>query len=302
MRQSECVSVVIPCFNQGAFLAEAIDSALAQDIGCKEIVVIDDGSTDETRAVLARYPELLVLERPHAGVAAARNAGLAASSGAYVVFLDADDRLVPGALDATLQVLEADPACAFAAGHHRRIDAQGQPLPDPAPPVAAADLYELLLRGNCLHTATVMYRRGPLVQAGGFDPALEVCEDWELYLRLARRLPARLHGRIVAEYRRYGAQTTARRLELLLKSGLAVLRAQRPLLVDARERAAWRAGARFWREHYGDLLLAAIRVDLREHRFAQAARRATALACHAPAHTGRRLARAVLRRLRGGRR
>lgn len=289
------VSVVVPCFNQAAFVAAAIHSVRAQEDVPVEIVAVDDGSTDETPAILAAIPEVRILRRPHAGVSAARNAGLQAARGRYLVFLDADDRLLPGALAANLQVLEQDPACAFVAGSHVRTDAAGQQLAGGPPPVATTAVYERLLRGNCVHTAAVMYRREPLEEVGGFDPRLEVCEDWALYLRLARRLPARLHERVVSEYRRHGGQATARRIEDLLRSGLSLLRRQRPLLEGERERAAWRAGLRFWREFYGCQLQVLLRGDLRGRRFLRAARRAAVLARHAPGYVARAAARRLLR-------
>ena len=296
MPASTPISVVIPCFNQGRFLAEAIDSVLAQDHDPVEIVAVDDGSTDETLSVLERYPRARVVRREHGGVAAARNAGLAVSRGAFVVFLDADDRLVSGALATNLRVLRADPACAWVAGHHRQIDERGRPLRGPRPPTSEPNVYEQLLRGNFVHTAAVMYRREPLLAVGGFDPRLQVCEDWDLYLRLARAQPAAVHDRIVSEYRRYGTQTTARMPELLLYTGLALLRAQQASLVGQRERAALRAGCRSWRDHYVEELLLALRADLRQRRLLRVASRAAVLARHAPT-TVRRVARALVNRV-----
>src|SRR6266446_9539630 len=96
------VSVVIPCYNQAHFLGEAIDSALAQTYPHLEIVVVDDGSTDNIAAVVARYPGVRYFRQENQGLAAARNTGLRHSVGERLVFLDADDRLMPGAIEVGL--------------------------------------------------------------------------------------------------------------------------------------------------------------------------------------------------------
>ena len=111
------VSVLVPCYNLGEFLDEAVDSALAQTYGNVEVVVVDDGSTDErTRALIAGYrrPKTRVLHAPHEGLAAARNRALLESTGEYVCALDADDRLDPAFLERTVGVLERERSIAFA--------------------------------------------------------------------------------------------------------------------------------------------------------------------------------------------
>ena len=104
------VSLVIATFNHARLLAEAIDSALSQTLDPVDVVVVDDGSTDDTPAVLARYDaRIRVLRQPNRGLAAARNAGLAATRGTYVAFLDADDVLAPAKLAEQVAVLERAP-------------------------------------------------------------------------------------------------------------------------------------------------------------------------------------------------
>ena len=100
------VSVVIPCYNQAHFLGEAIESVLAQTYPHREIVVVDDGSPDNTREVASRYPGVRYVRQENQGLAAARNTGLRHSSGSYLVFLDADDRLLPEALEVGLRQLQ----------------------------------------------------------------------------------------------------------------------------------------------------------------------------------------------------
>ena len=117
------VSVVIPCYNQGRFLQEAIASATAQGELVPEIVVVDDGSTDETHAVATRDGTVRYLRQERSGLSEARNSGWRASSGDYVIFLDADDRLLPGAVEAGLEAFGRWPArrlCLRTLRTHRR--------------------------------------------------------------------------------------------------------------------------------------------------------------------------------------
>ena len=123
------VSVVIPCYNQGRFLAEAVASATAEGELVSEIVVVDDGSTDETPTVATRDRSVRYLRQERKGLSEARNSGWRASSGDYIVFLDADDRLLPGAAAAGLETFLRWPHAAFVFGHYELIDGLGAVLP-----------------------------------------------------------------------------------------------------------------------------------------------------------------------------
>src|SRR5262245_63306392 len=110
------ISVIVPCYNLGEYLSEAVDSVLAQSRQDFEVIVVDDGSTDPaTIEILSSFsrPKTRVLRAPHAGLAAARNRGIASSSGEYLCALDADDRLAPAFLEKTSAVLDADPSATF---------------------------------------------------------------------------------------------------------------------------------------------------------------------------------------------
>src|SRR5882672_136402 len=129
------ISIVIPCYNQAHFLAEAIESVLAQIWPADEIIVVDDGSTDNPGQVAARYPQVRCIRQENQGLPGARNTGLRESHGDYLVFLDADDRLTPQALAVGMQHLNARPECVLVAGHYQNIAADGTPLPTPVQPV-----------------------------------------------------------------------------------------------------------------------------------------------------------------------
>jgi len=113
------VSVVITCYKQSAFVAAAIESVLAQTYPAAEIIVVDDGSPDNTAAVVARYPTVQYVYQHNQNVSAARNNGLKHASGKYLAFLDGDDRLLPRALETGVKYLDTDPSLAFVAGKHR---------------------------------------------------------------------------------------------------------------------------------------------------------------------------------------
>src|SRR5262245_35605245 len=122
---SKLVSVIIPCYNKSDFLGETIESVLCQTYRHFEIIVVDDGSSDNSMAIAARYASAHYLYQSTQGPSVARNTGLWASKGSYVVFLDADDRLLPAALEIGVNVLAAHPECAFVSGHVQLITKDG---------------------------------------------------------------------------------------------------------------------------------------------------------------------------------
>jgi glycosyltransferase involved in cell wall biosynthesis len=193
-------TAVVACFNYGAYLPEAVDSLLRQEGGAPQVVVVDDGSTDPgTHAALDALPEAVeVVRQENAGVVAARNAGLARARTPYVLFLDADDRLAPGALAVMRQALEDHPDAGFAYGHHRYFGAWNTVVR--FPPYDPLRLLDRHLIG-----LTALARREVLDHTGGFDAAFEAFEDWELWVN------ALAHGHrgvrvdaVTLEYRRHG--------------------------------------------------------------------------------------------------
>src|ERR1700752_2148656 len=125
------VSVGIPCQNQARFLGEAIDSALRQTCPPMEVIVVDDGSTDGTASVAQGYAAVKYVRQPNEGAPSARNRGLHSSKGEFVLFLDADDRLLPDALAQGISALGDHPDWALVTGHVRLISATGTPETTP---------------------------------------------------------------------------------------------------------------------------------------------------------------------------
>ena len=292
------VSVVIPCFNQARYLGTAIESALANTPGPREVIVVDDGSTDGSGAVIRRYREVRCLSQANGGVSRARNAGLAVASGEFVVFLDGDDWLLPGGVELNLSLLRAHPASMMAAGHYQLVAPNGDPLPTPQPDNPPQDPYMELLRrsrfgigGGC----PVLFRRSLFETIEPFATEVEPAADYELYLRTARSFPISVHTTPVVAYRRHPAGMS-RRPEVMLEAVIAVMRSQRPFL-DQREglRLAYHEGCAHWLDYYGSRTRRALLRDLCFGRVRTSARRMRVLARVTPLHLETRRA---LRRLR----
>lgn len=257
------LSVCIACYNQAHFLDDALRSIHDQMFDGAEIILVDDGSTDRTPQWSGRAG-IRYVGQPNRGLSAARNAGLAAARADYVTFLDADDIYLPGAFDAAVSLLDRKPDLAFVYGGYRHVDSDLGPMRD-FPPEIHADGYAGLLRRNHIGMhATVFYRRQALVAAGGFDTGLRACEDYDLYLRLARRATFDAYPMIAAGYRLHETNMT-RNSALMLQSSLAVLARNRDF---AGQRPDWIAayedGVRFWKDYYGsrlagDVMAAAVR-------------------------------------------
>jgi len=292
------VSIVIPCYNQGRFLAEAIESARSQTYPSPEIIVVDDGSTDETAAVARRYPDATYLAQRKLGAAAARNAGLRASRGEHIIFLDADDRLLVDAVTIGLDYLSRHPALAFVTGHIRAIAEDGSVEGVPPQDHAEATGYIELLRENYIWTPGVaMYRREALNVVGPFDPSAAGSADFELNLRLARRFAYACHHRVILDYRRHRGSMTADAVQML-RSAVAVRRNQRRHIRGNQTAIeACRRGISAVRADFGTRAVNQVKGDLVRGRVLAVVRGLLCLARYYPAGL-RQILSAVLRRTR----
>jgi glycosyltransferase involved in cell wall biosynthesis len=185
------VSVVIPAFNAGRTIDRALASALGQDYQPLEIIVIDDGSTDDTARIAGardQWVRLLRLKQ-NRGVAAATNAGLGLARGEFIAFLDADDEWLPGKLRAQLDLLLRHPDLIFVCGPWREVELSGRIALEP-PHAVSSDpcrrtVWRELLAGSFVLKSTVVARAAHVSRAGGFDESLPVAEDQDLWIRLA---------------------------------------------------------------------------------------------------------------------
>ena len=269
------VSVVMPAYNAGAYIGEALDSVLAQGVRDIEIIVVDDGSTDDTVATArSRGAAVRVLTQATQGSAVARNRALAEARAPLVAFLDADDVWLPGKLDAQLRVLARDPAIGgvYTAWHVWRPDAGGayrRPVPDDADAIAddaldAAEsgwLYHHLLMTSVILTSSLVLRRAVIDDVGTFRTDLRRGQDYDYWLRLSRVARIAKLARPYVLYRMHDASVAAlhpdRNYELeIVEAALARYGAAGPdgATVDPRRLRARRADLahgfayrQFWR-------------------------------------------------------
>jgi hypothetical protein len=240
------VSVIIPLFNQGEYLRGAVDSVRAAGYPDVEIVVVDDGSTDPaTVKAFDALTGVVKVRRPNAGLSAARNTGIAASSGRYIVPLDSDDELPPGFLAAAVHALDRHPDLAYVGGYLRYTGL----LDHVQAPLGYAGDVSLVV--NTHGRATGVYRRDALLAVGGYDETLPAYEDWDLHIRLHR---AGLAGDVAPVegqvYRRHTDSMTFSHtndfrlelLQLLLRRHAAELPPERSLPLVLTMAQLWKSG------------------------------------------------------------
>jgi glycosyltransferase involved in cell wall biosynthesis len=187
------VSVLLPVFNGGRYLAEAVESILNQTFRNFEMLIIDDGSTDQTPGILrsfaARDPRIRVVTKPNEGYTKALLAGLSLARGKYIARMDADDISHPDRFAAQVAFLDENPACAVVGSAIRIIDPEGDPLSHRRYPLAHSEIdFAHVYKGECsLAHPSTMIRRSSLDEAGGYRPEFEPAEDFELWTRLGEK-------------------------------------------------------------------------------------------------------------------
>lgn len=225
------VSVVVPAFNPGRYLHEALASVTDQTFAGWEAIVVDDGSTEDLSWVDDLDPRIRRVRQHNAGLSAARNTGISASRADVVALLDADDIWLPDKLARQLAAFD-DPEVAMASTAFTMIDSSGAFLS--AGYDGHADSYHLLLQGNGICASSVALRRDVVTELGGFDTSLSACEDWDMWLRLAAHHKLVKIPEVLARYRLHGGNMS-RDYRNLRRNGRRVLRRQ-ITATDAAER------------------------------------------------------------------
>lgn len=248
------VAVIITCYNYGHYLPQAIDSIRNQTHPNYQIIVVDDGSDDNTAAVCAAYQEVTYVRTDRVGVSMARNTGVLLTQSDYVLFLDADDWLYPNALELQLYYFGNYPDIAFVAGGFTCVDAAGEVLAvQPKLSQHRDEFYTHLLTGNFIGMqSNTMYRRD-LFFDFYFDSSFNGCEDYDLNLRISRHYPAFSYTERIAVYRKH-LQSVSQNVDGLAKQVFNVMEKQRPLLRTSAEREAFEAGISNWRAYFGELM------------------------------------------------
>lgn len=199
------ISVVIPTYNHGAFLDEALASVFAQSAPALEVIIVDDGSIDDTAEVLRRHAgRIRVIQQTNRGVAAARNAGAAVATRELIAFLDADDAWLPSKLERQLSRFVADPALGLVHCGVEEIDQHGRRLRSRLDGMEGWVAQEMLLFRRAVilggGSATVV-RRAVFEEVGGFDESMSTSADWDLYYRIARRYRVGFVPEVLVRYR-----------------------------------------------------------------------------------------------------
>ena len=237
------VSIVIAFYNGQQYIREAIASALAQTHPAIELIVIDDGSTEDAHQFLRAIPGPTIIRQPNGGVAVARNRGLHEAHGDYLIYLDQDDRLLPDAVASHLRAIPpgARPGLVFAA--IRQIDAAGQVTGAPYVCTPRRNYFLSLLESNPIHCpAAAMISREAMLAVGGMDPDVAPSEDFDLYMRLAQRYPVVRHIAVVAEYRIHGANVSHDRAKMIRATNRVLDKAERTMTLTPGERRRVRLG------------------------------------------------------------
>lgn len=198
------VSIVVPAYNHARFLPQAIDSVLAQTHADVELIVLDDGSTDETAKVLAGYGRKFFWEtQTNMGQAATLNKGWSMARGEVLGYLSADDYLHPEAVQRALESLRSHPDAVAAYPDFVQVDEQSRPLRTIRAPEFSYE--DMVLRGVCPPGPGTFFRRSAYRAAGGWDPRLRRIPDYEYWLRLSEQGPFVHIPEVLAYYRVHGA-------------------------------------------------------------------------------------------------
>jgi glycosyltransferase involved in cell wall biosynthesis len=262
------VSIVIPAFNAGWCVHKAIDSVLAQEYADREVIVVNDGSTDDTAAVLASYGSAIqVIDQSNGGMSNARNAGIRAARGEFLAFLDSDDWWLPGKLRCQIELMRARPELGFCSCAARVEDLDGRLLNVWECPTWEVPFLIHLFQsgadvpGSC---SAVVARRDLVMAAGAFDEGLRGAEDPDLWIRLAAISEyACLSTPLAVVLRRPGS--VSRNLEAMRSSTIRMMQKNRHLLPGDLQ-------GRYWRS-----CLAGIHGDYAKWRYRSGQRRAALL-------------------------
>ena len=184
------VSVIIPTFNRLAFVTEAIESVRKQTYTDYELIVVDDGSTDETpQTLLRQYPDLTLIRQPHRGVSPARNRGIEGARGTYLAFLDSDDLWLPQKLEKEMAFLEANTGVPVCYTDEIWIRRGRRVNPKKRHKKYSGWIFPQCLPLCIISPSSVVIHRDVFKTTGPFDETLPVCEDYDLWLRITSRFP-----------------------------------------------------------------------------------------------------------------
>ncbi len=242
------VSIIIPSYNHGHYILEAINSAKFQNYPNKEIIVIDDGSNDDTQEILKEIRGIKYIYQNNQGLSAARNSGIKNSIGEFLIFLDADDWLLPDAIEINIKYLLEDDELAFASGAYEIfIMEKGKKIYKYKE--INSNYYLHMLESNYIGMiATIMFRR-KIFNEFKYDVGLKVCEDYDLYLNILRKYNVCHHGQKIAVYRSHD-NNISRNIPIMLSTHLSIQKKQFEKLNTKIEKRAYIDGIIFTKKFF----------------------------------------------------
>jgi len=263
------VSVIIPTYNRAKYISEAIGSIMSQTYNDYEIIVVDDGSTDNTKEVLKKYKEKIkYVCQKNQGSAAARNRGVKESRGEFIAFVDSDDLLMPRCFELQVQALEKNPQAAFAYGKSGLVDEGGRCIKKifSTKKRRSGNIFEDLLFGSCIRTDTAMFRKACFNDIGGYDKSLLRAQDWDMYLRMCKKYEVVFIDEVVAQYRYHGSNSV-RDTEMLLNFVLKIMNKHKGCFKDHPHRShiyseyGWEFIQKGRKERGKELILESLKLD-----------------------------------------
>lgn len=220
------VSVIIPTYNCAEFLKNAIDSVLKQTYKDYEIIVVDDGSTDDTRHIVGQFDgNIRYFFQDNAGPAAARNAGIKNAAGKYIAFLDSDDYFFPEKLELQTAYIGRYPDMAMVFSDACTTYTDGTRIPhykliqEPH----WGMIFDKLFLNNFINNSTVLLHKSYLEKTGLFDETIRYSEDYELYLRIAKNFPIGYIDKVLVKFDRTRQNRLTRNIEKLFESDIRIL-------------------------------------------------------------------------------
>ncbi len=193
MHPSFRISVIIPTYNRGWIIKEAIDSVLTQNYPDFELIVVDDGSTDDTQNILAEYKSRIrILQQDNQGVSAARNYGIDKARGDYLAFLDSDDIWLQNKITTQVNFFKQDPESLICQTEEIWVRNGKRVNPKKYHKKYSGMIFEKTLPRCLVSPSAVMIKKSLIEEVGGFDETLPACEDYDLWLRISCRYPVHL--------------------------------------------------------------------------------------------------------------
>lgn len=243
------ISVIIPCYNHGRYLSKAISSIREQkDYSNYEIIVVDDGSIDDTRSIAENFAGVVYVYQENAGLSAARNTGIENSKGDYLIFLDADDWLFPDAMATNIRYILGNDKIAFVSGGYEYWYEDKNQSEFLSIEVREKHYCKFLEMNYIGMHAAVLYQRW-VFNDFLYDTSLKACEDYDMYLRITRKYPVVHHTQLIAVYRVHTRNMSGNIL-LMLDSAKKVLGRQEKYLENDEERACYEKGHKDWEAYY----------------------------------------------------